>query len=172
MVNRYITVGLKTVAIVSLLFGIAALPSIACHQARAQTTPTALTEPQDVNGHPGLVMELTQCKLDGNMLSIRLRIRNTSTTDVKGWAFVENRVYIDQFYVLAANKKYLVLRDTDKVPLATPGTHDSGWALDVEVPANGTYTWYAKYPAPPPDVKKISFYTPYTLPFEDVPISQ
>jgi hypothetical protein len=31
--------------------------------------------------------------------------------------------------------------------------------------------WYAKYPAPPAEVKKVSYYTRATPPFEDVPVS-
>jgi len=138
--------------------------------ALAQPAPGALTDAQDVNGQPGVVMEVTQCKRDGGTLSLRLRVRNTGSSEVK-WDFTENHHYIDQFYLLAASKKYLVLRDTDQVPLATPGNHGGGWDLSIDIPANGSYVWYAKYPAPPADVKKISVYTPYTPPFEDVPIA-
>jgi hypothetical protein len=34
-----------------------------------------------------------------------------------------------------------------------------------------TYLWWAKYPAPPAEVKKINFMMPITSPFEDVPIT-
>jgi len=35
----------------------------------------------------------------------------------------------------------------------------------------GSYQWYAKYPAPPASVKSLTFYTRWTPPFDDVPIT-
>jgi hypothetical protein len=39
------------------------------------------------------------------------------------------------------------------------------------VDKGGQYTWWAKFPAPPPEVKKITLMTPVTSPFEDIPIT-
>ena len=142
-------------------------PAIA--PALAQTARGALTEAQDVNGVPGVVAEITQCKRDNGMLSIRMRLRNTGAADVSNWRLVNDN--IDQFYLVAANKKYLVLRDSEKTPLATAFT-GAYRTLDISIPKGGAYTWYAKYPAPPDDTKKISFYTPLTPPFEDIPVSE
>ena len=45
--------------------------------------------------------------------------------------------------------------------------------LDVDVSEiGGSYIWWAKYPAPPTAIKKISYYTPITPPFDDVPITE
>jgi hypothetical protein len=173
MICRNISAVLRRLAFVALCCGATGVAiSIGSASALAQKAPGAVTDPQDINGKPGVVMEITQCKRQGNMLSIRLRLRNAGTEDVTDWDFMDNNVYIDQFYVLVANKKYLVLRDTNKVPLATPGTRDGGWRLRIDIPKGSSYTWYGKYPAPPPDVKMISFYTSYTPPFEDVPVSE
>lgn len=155
-------------ALVVLCGGAIIGPPLGIVPAAAQA-PSALSEAQDVNGQSGVVAEIVQCKRDNGMLSIRLRLRNTGSADVKGWRMVSDN--IDQFYVLASNKKYLVLRDSDKTPLASAFTGSYG-TLDISIPAGGAYVWYAKYPAPPDDVKKISFYTPLTTPFEDVPVSQ
>jgi hypothetical protein len=127
----------------------------------------ALTDAQDVNGASGVVAEIVQCKRGDGMLSIRMRLRNTGDSDVKDFHLVANNY--DQFYLLAQSKKYFVLRDTDRTPLATP--YNSNSDVYVTIPKGGSYTWYAKYPAPPDAVKKVSFYTPVTAPFEDIAIS-
>jgi hypothetical protein len=77
--------------------------------------------------------------------------------------------WYDRYYVTAGSKKYFVLRDSEKTPLANPPT--SYGALSVEIPKGGTYIWYAKYQAPPAEVKKINYYTPISPPFEDISIT-
>ncbi len=139
----------------------------------AQTAPAALSEAQEINGAPGVVAEIVQCKRDAGVLSIRMRLRNTGSEDAS-ITLVGSGNY-DQYYVTAGSKKYFILRDTEKVPLASPINHRAGEPAFAGVVANlpkgGSYTWYAKYPAPPVDVKKINYYTPITVPFEDVPIN-
>jgi hypothetical protein len=141
--------------------------------AAAQTTSAALSEAQDVNGATGVVAEIVQCKRDGGVLSIRMRLRNTGSEDAS-IRLVSGGNY-DQYYVTAGSKKYFVLRDTEKAPLASPINHraeEPGFAgVVANLPKGGSYTWYAKYPAPPVDVKKINYFTPVTAPFEDVPIN-
>ena len=95
-----------------------------------------MSEAQDVNGAPGLVAEIVQCKRENGMLSIRMRLRNTGAADVKQRLINDN---IDQFYLVAANKKYFVLRDTEKTPLASAGNVTLG-ILDVSIPKGGAYT--------------------------------
>jgi len=137
-------------------------------QAAAQTAPAVLSEAQDVNGVAGVVAEIVQSKRDNGVLSIRMRLRNTGNAAVEVKLLASGDWY-DRYYVTAGNKKYFVLRDTEKTPLANPPT--SYGALGVEIPKGGTYVWYAKYPAPPAEVKKINYYTPITTPFEDIPIT-
>ncbi len=126
----------------------------------AAQAPAALSEAQDVNGAAGVVAEIVQCKRDGGVLSIRMRLRNTGDKELRVYWSGNH----DLFYVTAGNKKYFVLRDSDKAALAT--------ATDSAPIAKGaSYVWYAKYPAPPEEVKKVTFYTPLTAPFEDIPIT-
>lgn len=121
---------------------------------------------QDTNT-AGVVAELTECKRSEGVLDIRLRLRNTSDAEV-GFNVVGSRNY-DSFYVVAAGKKHFVLRDSEKTPLAP--APDFGGSVHVELQKGGSYLWWAKYPAPPPAVKKITYVTPLGAPFEDVPIS-
>ncbi len=96
-----------------------------------------------------------------------MRFRNTG--DEKVNVHVIDGGNYDEYYATAGSKKYFVLRDSDKTPLANP--LNGYGTLYVDIPKGGTFTWYAKYPAPPDDVKKINYYTHITTPFEDVPIA-
>ena len=120
---------------------------------------------QDTNT-AGIIAELTECKREDGVLTIRLRLRNTTDKEVR-ISLINGRNY-DAYYVTAENKKYFVLRDSEKNTLASQ--HDRVGDLDVSLAKGGTYVWWAKYPAPPADVKKISYYTPLTPPFDNVPI--
>jgi len=158
--------GLCAIAVIAALRGIAV--ALGTAPAAAQTAPGAISEAQELNGYPGVVAEMVLCKRDAGVLSIRMRLRNTGGEDA-GVKLVRLGNY-DQFYFTAAAKKYFVLRDTDKTPLATPiNAADS--TVVATVPKGGSYVWYAKYPAPPADSKKINYYTPLTPPFEDIPIT-
>ena len=44
--------------------------------------------------------------------------------------------------------------------------------LHAEIRPNGSFLFWAKYPAPPDSAKKISIYTPHGPPVEDVPITE
>ncbi|MCW5748601.1 MAG: hypothetical protein KIT36_20595 [Alphaproteobacteria bacterium] len=129
----------------------------------AQSAPI---QSQDTN-FAGIVAELTQCKRADGVLTIRVRLRNASNKDAHV-DLIRARNY-DAYYVTAANKKYFILRDSEKAPL-TPAADGFG-NLSPLVRKGGIYTWWAKYPAPPPDVTKVNIITPFAPPFEDVPIS-
>ncbi len=120
---------------------------------------------QDTN-ISGVVAELVECKREDGQLSIKMRLVNTSDKDVRITP-IGNRNY-DAYYLTAANKKYFVLRDSEKTPLAVQA--DASGSVYATIPKGGAWTWWAKYPAPPADVKKISYYTPITPPFDNVPI--
>ena len=121
----------------------------------------AAIQTQDIN-LPGFAAEFIEAKRSDGMLSIKVRTKNTGAKDgTVHFTFGHN---IDEFYIQAEGKKYFVLRDTEKVPIAnaTPYTN---------VAAGASFTWWAKFPAPPANVKKFNFYWPLGAPFDDVPIT-
>jgi hypothetical protein len=120
---------------------------------------------QDTNT-AGIIAELIECKREDGVMTIKLRLRNT--TDKEEKVTLISGLNYDAYYVTAENKKYLVLRDSEKKTL-TPQASGSG-ILWVTLAKGGTYVWWAKYPAPPASVKKVSYYTPLTPPFDNVPI--
>lgn len=126
----------------------------------------AAIQTQDSN-ISGVTAELTECRRADGVLNIRIRLRNTSDQDIQV-TLIRNRNY-DDTYVTAANKKYLILRDAEKTPLA-PANDPSG-SVYATLRKGGVFTWWAKYPAPPPDVRKVNYITPFAPPFEDVPIT-
>ena len=118
-------------------------------------------------GTPGVIAELTECRRSEGVLSIRVRYRNTGESKASLSA-IDGRNY-DAYYVVAAGKKHFVLRDSEKTPLA-PAANGFG-SLTADLPKGGSFLWWAKYPAPPPEVKKVTYVTPLGAPFENVPVS-
>jgi hypothetical protein len=110
--------------------------------------------------YPGVVAELTECRRKEGVLNIKMRFRNTSDKQVLLTIFRKNA---EKHYVTAKNKKYFILKDSEGEYVAEDF---ADW-----LPAGGSHTWWAKYPAPPADIKKITLITPLTTPFEDVPIT-
>lgn len=111
----------------------------------------------------GITADLTECKRKEGVLSVKVQFRNTSDASVNVSIDTHHGEY-SGFYVTAADKKYFILTDTEKAPLAPK--YISG---DVE--KGGKLLWWAKFPAPPAEVKKINLVIPKVLPFEDVPIT-
>ncbi len=75
-----------------------------------------------------------------------------------------------KYYITAGSTKFLMLKDSQGAPLAiSPDVHGN---LRADIPPNGSFLFWAKYPAPPAEAKKITFYNPHTPPFEDVPVTE
>jgi hypothetical protein len=111
-----------------LVTGFSFATSVSVVPVAAQTpTGAALSESQDVNGASGLVAEIVQCKRAGGVLSIRMRLRNTGSEKSR-LKLVAGGKY-DGYYLVAGNKKYFILRDSEKTPLANP---TNTFSKDVE----------------------------------------
>ena len=135
--------------------------------ARAQV---AAIQSQDIN-QAGVTADLVEAKRSDQVLSIKIRLKNTEAKVAHVKIYEGNaQRKIDAFYVQAEGKKYLVLRDTEKVALAVPADSYDG-TLAPNIAPGATFTFWAKYPAPPANIKKFSFYWPLGAPFDDVPIT-
>lgn len=133
----------------------------------AQPAAPAPLAVQDTN-HPGVVAELIECKRKDGVLTVKVRFRNGGAEDTSFYLIGSSADY-DKQYVTAGSKKYFVLRDSEKTPLA-PGS-DGGGNVRVPLAPGGTWTWWAKYPAPPAEVKEIAYFMSVGAPFEDVPVT-
>ena len=134
--------------------------------APASTPAAGSLQSQDAN-QPGVVGDLSECSREGGVLSIKVRFRNTTSQPVN-LQVIDARNY-DKFYVTAADKKYFVLKDSEGEHLMAEA--GSSGSLTVALAPGQAWTFWAKFPAPPAEVKKVSFMTPITPPYEDVPIS-
>ena len=123
-------------ALIGIVMVFGAAPAV------AQATPAAISDAQDVNGVAGVVAEIVQCKRDSGVLSIRMRLRNTGDDQVNV-SLIHLGNY-DQYYFTAGSKKYFVLRDSEKTPLATQ-INASDSSVVVTIAKGGSYVWYAKY---------------------------
>ena len=145
----------------ALTFGLVAA-AILAKPAIAQTP----IQSQDSNT-AGIVAEITECKRADGVLTVRVRFRNTTDKPIV-MDVIHGRNF-DSYYVTAASKKYFILRDTEKVPLA-PAIDGSG-NVRTEIAPKGGYVFWARFPAPPADIKKINYITPHTPPFDNIPIT-
>jgi hypothetical protein len=150
----------------SLIGGLVAVTMIGARVVPSWAQTEAI-QSQDTNVG-GLVADITQCKRKDGVLTLKVRVRNTSSEKVNIYFTDGLRAY-DKYYLTAGDKKYFVLRDTEDMPLAT-NENGSGYT-NIDIEKGGSYTWWAKYPAPPADVTSVTFYTSFAPPFEDVPIT-
>jgi len=144
-----------------------AMPALAlCVWAAPALAQAPAIQSQDLN-QPGFVAEITEARRSEGVLSLKIRLKNTGAK--ADHISIYNSRNSAAFYVQAESKKYFMLTDTEKVPL-TPAWDGFG-SLSPLVAPGASYTWWAKYPAPPPSVTKFSFYWPLGAPFDDVPIT-
>lgn len=111
--------------------------------------------------------DVTECSRKDGVLSIKVRLRNSASA-VKRVDIIWNRNY-ESYYVSAASKKYFILKDSDGTYLTPRADGFGGLAVDLD--AGGQYTWWAKFPAPPAEVKAVTLYMPTAAPLEDIPVT-
>jgi hypothetical protein len=124
----------------------------------------AAIQSQDIN-QAGIAADLIEAKRSEGVLSIKVRLKNTGAKPAGVHITFGHKT--DEFYVQAEGKKYFVLRDTEKVPIGV--LEKTGFI--AKIAPGASYTWWARYPAPPAGVKKLSFNWPLGAPFDDVPIT-
>jgi hypothetical protein len=138
------------------------LPSFAAVAEQAGVIQTQDATPS------GIVAELTQCKRSEGVLSIKVRFRNTSSKKIH-LTIYDSGAALEKFYVTAGKKKYFILKDSEGKYLAPAGSGTG--VLDMDLGPGESFPWWAKFPAPPVEEKKIALMTPLASPFEDAPIT-
>ena len=138
--------------------------------ARAQSSPAAGSAPlATADGEaPGTQVQVTKLKRSGDSVLLQFTIVNNSDADVALTNLSTPIEYkaADAVYLadLAGKKKYEVVRDTDKKCLCSKGLE--------KVQAKSSVNLWAKFPAPPDSVQKLSVVIPHYMPIDDVPVSQ
>jgi hypothetical protein len=123
---------------------------------------------------PGARVEITELKRSSdNTVTLKFVMVNDSSkalgfgydygdkdNSIKDFSSVGGVNLVDS----AGKKKYFVVRDTESNCLCSHGLKD--------IPPASRANLWAKFPAPPDDVQKISIVIPHFGPLDDVPISR
>ncbi len=143
--------------------------------AEPQTPPTPAAAPPPIasadSETPGVQLQVTKLKRLGDSVMLQFVLINNSDSsydpgiklDASGGA---GRRSVDGIFLLdlAGKKKYEVVRDSDQLCLCS---HDL-----QPMAAKSRLNVWAKFPAPPDNVKKVGVVVPHFLPMDDVPLSQ
>lgn len=88
----------------------------------------------------------------GDILTVKVRFKGLADnlTGQSLYTGIDKDALAKSFYLLVGNKKYLLLTDSNGVPLAPNSVMFSSRA---GVPYVGS--WYGSFPAPPKDVKEV-----------------
>jgi hypothetical protein len=122
---------------------------------------------------PGRRAEVQELKRSGNNVMLRIALVNdTDDTMDFGYNFGDKANEIKDFNTIggitlvdgAGKKKYFVIRDSENNCVCSSGLKG--------VPAKSRANLWAKFPAPPDDVQRISVVIPHFTPLDDVPISR
>ena len=151
------TLILLTISLITILF-----PKFSNAQAAgAEGKSTGPIQTQETE-FQGVVAELTECKRKEGVLTVKVTFRNTGSEASMVNIETDHGKY-EKIYVTADSKKYFVLKDTEGESLAPKYISDS-------IKKGEKILWWAKFPAPPAEVKTINLFFPKVLPFEDVAI--
>lgn len=125
----------------------------------------------EASGVKVVVQELK--RTSGGTLSLKFTITNGSEKRLgTGYAFTDKEHEIADFNSVggvnlvdeAGKKKYLVVRDTAGKCVCSQDVKD--------IAAGATINLWARFPAPPDSVQKISIVVPHFQPMDDVPIGK
>jgi len=140
--------------------------------AAAPATPAGIaTADGEKSGMKVVVQELK--RTSGGTLSLKFTLVNgTDKSAGFGYEYVDPDHHIGDFATVggvqlvdeANKKKYFVVRDSDKKCVCSRGLHD--------VKEGESINLWARFPAPPDDVQKISVIIPHFSPMDDVPIGK
>lgn len=123
----------------------------------------------------GARIDVTELKrASGGTVNLKFTITNNSPKafSFSGHYLGDNQVSKDSYYGVSGihlvdpvnKKKYFVVTDAEKNCLCSKN-------IDDIPPGQRTSLW-AKFPAPPPEVQKVTVEVPHFQPMDDVPIAQ
>ncbi|MFN2513366.1 MAG: hypothetical protein ABR568_18330 [Pyrinomonadaceae bacterium] len=123
---------------------------------------------------PGIRVEVQELKrTSGDVVNLKFAMINDSDKDLGfGYEFVDPDYSIKDHGGIGGvhlidpvgKKKYFVARDTESTCLCSRGV--------PKIASRSRMQLWAKFPAPPEDVQKISIVVPHFIPMDDVPISR
>lgn len=122
-------------------------------QTEAASTALLATGLTDGGAAEAQVVEAVR---NGDILTIKLRFKPLGASKVERiYDSISENAYENSFYVLAGNKKYLLLTDSNDKPLTNPNLTIKA---SKDSPIAGS--WHGRFPAPPRDVTEVSLTIP------------
>ena len=122
----------------------------------------------------GITLDLVSVERKGSVLTVKWAVQNQSAAAVEirfGLAHGTPQTYVvDE----ESGTKYYVLTDKEGKSLAAMHEylgHDL-YGVRETLAAGAIKRYWAKYPAPPPEVKTLTLFFDETEPFEEVPITE
>lgn len=126
----------------------------------------------------GITVELVSLERKAAVLTLKWAIRNTNTDASTGRKQVQfglmgpkARTYlVDE----ESGTKYYVLTDKEKHSVASQHEYlgSDVYGISEYVDGGDTRRYWAKFPAPPPEVKVLTVFFDETEPFESAPITE
>ena len=135
--------------------------------AQAQAAPAGTPLAAGVTSSGAAEAQVIEAVRDGDILTIKVRFKplvDHKTETLYG--SISKSDYEKSFYVLAGNKKHLLLTDSHNQPLTSPSV-----VLSVSKDSPIAGTWYGKFPAPPKNIAKVSLTIPNVEPLEGIKIT-
>lgn len=141
-------------------------------QAAAQGAKPLGTSDHEISGVEVTLLELKRAS--GDTVTAKWRYTNKDNDAkqlTKGTGGDDPyKLSMESYLVDPVNKKkYLVLKDSKGKPIAA--AHGSSYH-PIQLEGGKSINTWAKYPAPPAGVEKVSVYIQGVAPFEDVPLSK
>lgn len=115
----------------------------------------------------GIVAEVIESIRKDGVLTVRVRLRNNGAKAQKVLLVRGGQSY-EAAYLSAKDNKYFLITDSSQRAVATPA--DGGGWVEPNIRPKASWTWWGKFPAPPPAIKSYTLYLKVGPPIEDVPI--
>jgi len=122
---------------------------------------TGLTETGTAEG------QVVEAVRSGDILTLKVRFKPIvpGKTEMV-YSQITKNDYEDSFYVIAGNKKHLLLKDSNDKPLTNPKL-----VLKTSKDAPIAGAWQGKFPAPPKDITEVSLTIPGVETFDAIKIT-
>jgi hypothetical protein len=150
----------------------AATPATTPAVATPATTPAAPAALATIDSDlPGLKTAINDLKRTSSTLTLKFTVFNNSDTKFNPQGVFDGDSYhryrhLGGVHLIdgVSKKKYFVVTDSDGSFLSSNDISD--------IPPKSQITVWAKFPAPPDEVQKITVEIPHFMPVEDVPITR